>query len=74
MNAVAPGPVWTPLIPASYPAEQLHSSFGATTPMKRAAQPAEIAPAYVYFASQQDSSYGSGEVLLQTGGKIIGRE
>jgi NAD(P)-dependent dehydrogenase (short-subunit alcohol dehydrogenase family) len=70
VNAVAPGPVWTPLIPASFPADHV-KQFGANTPMKRAGQPAEMAPAYVYFASR-DSSYVSGEVLLLTGGKIAG--
>jgi NAD(P)-dependent dehydrogenase (short-subunit alcohol dehydrogenase family) len=70
VNAVAPGPVWTPLIPGSFPEEQVQQ-FGSDTPMKRAAQPAEMAPAYVYFASR-DSSYVSGEVLLQVGGKIVG--
>ncbi len=70
VNAVAPGPVWTPLIPGSFPEEQVEQ-FGSDTPLKRAAQPAEMAPVYVYFASR-DSSYVSGEVLLQTGGKIVG--
>jgi len=70
VNAVAPGPVWTPLIPASFPPQKVEQ-FGADSPMKRAAQPAEMAPAYVYLASR-DSSYVSGEVILQTGGTIAG--
>lgn len=70
VNAVAPGPVWTPLIPSSFSAEETRE-FGSDSPLKRAAQPAEMAPAYVYFAST-DSSYVSGEVLLQTGGKVAG--
>jgi NAD(P)-dependent dehydrogenase (short-subunit alcohol dehydrogenase family) len=69
VNAVAPGPIWTPLIPATMPKEQVEQ-FGADTPMKRAGQPAELAPAYVYFASQE-SSYVSGEVLGVTGGKPL---
>lgn len=67
VNCVAPGPVWTPLIPATMPEEKV-DSFGAQTPMDRAAQPAELAPAYVFFASQE-SSYITGEVLSVTGGQ-----
>jgi NAD(P)-dependent dehydrogenase (short-subunit alcohol dehydrogenase family) len=67
VNAVAPGPVWTPLIPATMPAEQV-SQFGASeSPIGRSAQPAELAPPYVFLASQE-SSYVSGEVLGVTGG------
>ncbi|WP_436536015.1 SDR family oxidoreductase [Actinoplanes sp. HUAS TT8] len=69
VNAVAPGPIWTPLIPATMPAEKVES-FGADTPMGRAGQPAELAPAYVFFASQE-SSYVTGEVLGVTGGKPL---
>jgi NAD(P)-dependent dehydrogenase (short-subunit alcohol dehydrogenase family) len=69
VNAVAPGPVWTPLIPATMPKEKVES-FGEDTPMGRAGQPAELAPAYVFFASQE-SSYVSGEVLGITGGKPL---
>jgi NAD(P)-dependent dehydrogenase (short-subunit alcohol dehydrogenase family) len=69
VNAVAPGPVWTPLIPATMPAEKVES-FGEETPMGRAGQPAELAPAYVFFASQE-SSYVTGEVLGVTGGKPL---
>jgi NAD(P)-dependent dehydrogenase (short-subunit alcohol dehydrogenase family) len=69
VNAVAPGPIWTPLIPATMPAEKV-KSFGSDTPLGRAGQPAEVAPAYVYFASQE-SSYTTGEVLGVTGGKPV---
>ena len=69
VNAVAPGPIWTPLIPATMPKEKVES-FGEDTPMGRAGQPAELAPAYVFFASQE-SSYVSGEVLGVTGGKPL---
>ena len=66
-NAVAPGPVWTPLIPSTMPAEQA-SKFGADSPFGRPAQPAELAPAYVFLASGE-ASYISGAVLPVTGGK-----
>jgi len=69
VNAVAPGPIWTPLIPATMSEEKVES-FGEDTPMGRAGQPAELAPAYVFFASQE-SSYVSGEVLGVTGGKPL---
>jgi NAD(P)-dependent dehydrogenase (short-subunit alcohol dehydrogenase family) len=69
VNAVAPGPVWTPLIVSSYPAE-LVSVFGTDTPMKRAAQPFELAPAYVYLASD-DSRYVTGETMHVNGGQFI---
>jgi NAD(P)-dependent dehydrogenase (short-subunit alcohol dehydrogenase family) len=69
VNSVAPGPVWTPLIPATMPAGKV-DSFGGHTPMGRAAQPAELAPAYVYFASQE-SGYVTGEVLGITGGQPL---
>jgi NAD(P)-dependent dehydrogenase (short-subunit alcohol dehydrogenase family) len=69
VNAVAPGPVWTPLIPATMPGGKV-DNFGADTPMERAGQPAELAPAYVFFASQE-SSYVTGEVLAVTGGRFI---
>jgi NAD(P)-dependent dehydrogenase (short-subunit alcohol dehydrogenase family) len=67
VNCVAPGPVWTPLNPQSKPAEEV-AKFGQDTPYKRAAQPEEIAPAYVFFASTADSSYITGEVLALLGG------
>jgi NAD(P)-dependent dehydrogenase (short-subunit alcohol dehydrogenase family) len=68
-NSVAPGPVWTPLIPATMPAEKVES-FGEQSPMGRAAQPAELAPVYVFLASQE-SSYITGEVIGVTGGSPI---
>jgi NAD(P)-dependent dehydrogenase (short-subunit alcohol dehydrogenase family) len=67
VNVVAPGPVWTPLNPADKDAEGV-SKFGADTPMKRPAQPEEIAPAYVFLASPQTSSYITGEILPIIGG------
>jgi NAD(P)-dependent dehydrogenase (short-subunit alcohol dehydrogenase family) len=67
VNAVAPGPVWTPLNPSERPPEEV-AEFGAKTPMKRPAQPEEIAPAYVFFASGQCSSYITGEILPIVGG------
>ena len=69
VNAVAPGPVWTPLITSTMPAEQ-HTTFGQDGPMGRPAQPAELAPAFVFLASQ-DSSFISGEVIGVTGGKPL---
>ena len=69
VNSVAPGPVWTPLIPATMPEDKVES-FGEQTPLGRAAQPAELAPAYVFFASK-DSSYVTGEVLGVTGGQPL---
>ncbi|MDP9812306.1 NAD(P)-dependent dehydrogenase (short-subunit alcohol dehydrogenase family) [Rhizobium tibeticum] len=67
VNAVAPGPVWTPLNPSDKEAEDVET-FGSQTPMKRAAQPEEIAPAYVFLASPQMSSYITGEILPIVGG------
>jgi NAD(P)-dependent dehydrogenase (short-subunit alcohol dehydrogenase family) len=67
VNAVAPGPVWTPLIPSTMPKEKV-SKFGADSPFGRPAQPAELAPAYVFLASN-DATYISGAVLPVTGGK-----
>lgn len=69
VNAVAPGPIWTPLIPATMQEPKV-DSFGADTPLGRAGQPAEVAPAYVFLASQE-SSYISGEILGVTGGKPL---
>jgi NAD(P)-dependent dehydrogenase (short-subunit alcohol dehydrogenase family) len=68
VNCVAPGPVWTPLNPSDKSAKDV-AKFGADTPMKRPAQPEEIAPAFVYFASEADSSYVTGEVLTLLGGE-----
>jgi NAD(P)-dependent dehydrogenase (short-subunit alcohol dehydrogenase family) len=67
VNAVAPGPVWTPLNPSEKSAEDV-AQFGAQTPMKRPAQPEEIAPAYVFLASSHCSSYITGEILPIIGG------
>lgn len=69
VNAVAPGPVWTPLIPSTMPAEQT-STFGKQTPVGRPAQPAELAPIFVFLASEE-SSYITGEVVGVTGGKPL---
>jgi NAD(P)-dependent dehydrogenase (short-subunit alcohol dehydrogenase family) len=69
VNAVAPGPIWTPLIPATMPVEKAES-HGESTPMGRAGQPAEVAPAYVFFASQE-SSYITAEMLAVTGGQPV---
>lgn len=68
-NAVAPGPIWTPLIPSTMPPEQV-TKFGEQTPMKRPGQPAEVAPAYVLLASDE-ASYISGATIAVTGGKPI---
>ncbi|WP_040155260.1 SDR family oxidoreductase [Mobilicoccus massiliensis] len=70
VNAVAPGPVWTPLQPATQPAEKIEN-FGADTPLGRAGQPSELAGAYVYLASPRDASYVSGAVIGVTGGKAV---
>lgn len=69
VNAVAPGPIWTPLIPASFDAKAV-AKFGKDTPMKRPGQPNEVAPCYVFLASE-DSSYMTGQVLHPNGGEII---
>lgn len=69
VNAVAPGPIWTPLIPASFPDEKVET-FGTDTPMGRAGQPEEVAPSYVFLASD-DSSYMTGQVLHPNGGEVV---
>ncbi|RIW28775.1 SDR family oxidoreductase [Bacillus salacetis] len=69
VNAVAPGPIWTPLIPSSFSAKKT-STFGLDVPMKRAGQPFELAPTYVYLASD-DSRYVSGQVLHVNGGAMV---
>ncbi|QHW34133.1 SDR family oxidoreductase [Paenibacillus rhizovicinus] len=69
VNAVAPGPIWTPLIPSTFDADKV-AKFGSDTPMKRAGQPEELAPSYVYLACD-DSSYVSGQVLHVNGGEIV---
>lgn len=67
VNAVAPGPIWTPLIPSTFPPEKVES-FGSDTPMGRAGQPSEVAPCFVFLASE-DSSYIAGQVLHPNGGQ-----
>jgi NAD(P)-dependent dehydrogenase (short-subunit alcohol dehydrogenase family) len=69
VNGVAPGPIWTPLIPSTFPSKKTET-FGSDVPMKRAGQPAEVAPCYVFLASK-DSSYMSGQILHPNGGEII---
>ncbi len=69
-NCVAPGPVWTPLIPATFPKDKVEQ-FGQQVPMGRAARPDEIAPSYVFFASNALSSYYTGEVLAPIGGETL---
>ncbi len=69
VNAVAPGPIWTPLIVASFKASKV-ASFGSEVPMKRAGEPAEVAPCYLFLASE-DASYITGQVLHPNGGEII---
>src|SRR5690606_12123053 len=68
VNGVAPGPIWTPLIVASFDPERV-SSFGASTPMQRAGQPSEVAPSYVFLGSA-DASYMTGQVLHPNGGEF----
>jgi NAD(P)-dependent dehydrogenase (short-subunit alcohol dehydrogenase family) len=70
VNAVAPGPIWTPLIPASFEAEKT-AKHGASAPMERAGQPNEVAPCYVFLASE-DASYISGQVMHPNGGSVVG--
>jgi len=69
VNAVAPGPIWTPLIPSTFPPDEV-ADFGKKVPMKRPGQPDEVAPCYVFLASQ-DSSYMSGQVLHPNGGTVV---
>lgn len=69
VNAVAPGPIWTPLIPASFSAQEVEK-FGEQVPMERPGQPEEIAPSYVFLASD-DASYMSGQVLHPNGGVVV---
>jgi NAD(P)-dependent dehydrogenase (short-subunit alcohol dehydrogenase family) len=68
VNCVAPGPIWTPLNPSDRAAEDV-AQFGAEQPMRRPGQPEEVAPAFVFFASNADSSYITGEVLTLLGGE-----
>lgn len=69
VNGVAPGPIWTPLIPATFPAEDV-AKFGAQVPMQRPGQPDEVAPSYVFLASN-DSSYMTGQILHPNGGNVV---
>ena len=69
VNAVAPGPIWTQLIPSTFPPDKV-STFGSDVPLKPAGQPEEVAPSYVFLASQ-DSSYTTGQVLHPNGGTVI---
>ncbi|MBW4431204.1 MAG: SDR family oxidoreductase [Pelatocladus maniniholoensis HA4357-MV3] len=69
VNAVAPGPIWTPLIPSTFPEEKV-ANFGKQVPMQRAGQPEEIAPSYVFLASD-DASYITGQVLHPNGGTVV---
>ncbi|CAO2836664.1 unnamed protein product [Amaranthus hypochondriacus] len=70
VNGVAPGPIWTPLIPASFSEDKV-KSFGSQVPMNRAGQPSEVAPSYVFLACNADSSYITGQVLHPNGGTIV---
>jgi NAD(P)-dependent dehydrogenase (short-subunit alcohol dehydrogenase family) len=69
VNAVAPGPIWTPLIPSTFPADRV-AKFGSDVPLGRAGEPEEVAPSYVFLASD-DSSYMTGQVLHPNGGEVI---
>ncbi len=69
VNGVAPGPIWTPLIPSTFPPDKVES-FGQQVPMQRAGQPEEVAPSYVFLASD-DSSYMTGQILHPNGGNVI---
>jgi NAD(P)-dependent dehydrogenase (short-subunit alcohol dehydrogenase family) len=69
VNGVAPGPIWTPLIPASFPSDKV-ASFGSNVPMKRPGQPEEVAPCFVFLASD-DASYMSGQILHPNGGEVV---
>jgi len=69
VNGVAPGPIWTPLIPSTFDADKV-AEFGSNTPMKRPGQPDEVAPAYVYLASS-DAAYVSGQVIHVNGGTVV---
>jgi NAD(P)-dependent dehydrogenase (short-subunit alcohol dehydrogenase family) len=69
VNGVAPGPIWTPLIPSTFPPEKV-ANFGGDVPLKRAGQPEEVAPCYVFLASD-DSSYMTGQILHPNGGDIV---
>jgi NAD(P)-dependent dehydrogenase (short-subunit alcohol dehydrogenase family) len=70
VNAVAPGPIWTPLIPATFEPEKV-AQHGSDVPLKRAGEPVEVAPSFLFLACEQDSSYITGQVLHPNGGEII---
>jgi NAD(P)-dependent dehydrogenase (short-subunit alcohol dehydrogenase family) len=69
VNAVAPGPIWTPLIPSTFPPDKV-ATFGSDVPLKRAGEPEEVAPSYVFLASD-DASYMTGQVLHPNGGTVV---
>src|SRR5690606_8984599 len=69
VNGVAPGPIWTPLIPSTFPADKV-KTFGQDVPLGRAGQPSEVAPAYVFLASS-DASYITGQVIHVNGGEVV---
>src|SRR5207245_10925579 len=69
VNAVAPGPIWTPLIPSTFPAKEV-ATFGSDTPLGRAGEPEEVATCFVFLASE-DSSYMTGQVLHPNGGRVV---
>ncbi len=69
VNGVAPGPIWTPLIPSTFTSDQV-ATFGSNTPMKRPGQPSEVAPSYVFLASDE-ASYITGQMIHVNGGKIV---
>jgi NAD(P)-dependent dehydrogenase (short-subunit alcohol dehydrogenase family) len=69
VNGVAPGPIWTPLIPASYPPKKT-AKHGTKAPMGRPGQPDEVAPCYIFLASE-DASYMSGQILHPNGGSVV---
>ena len=71
VNSVAPGPVWTPLIPSTMPVEKVHVDLRHRPPMGRPAQPDEIAPSYVFFASNRLSAFYTGEVIAPIGGETL---
>ena len=70
VNGVAPGPIWTPLIPSTFSAEEV-AKFGQSVPMKRPGQPSELGPTYVFLASE-DSSYITGQIIHVNGGEVVG--
>jgi NAD(P)-dependent dehydrogenase (short-subunit alcohol dehydrogenase family) len=69
VNGVAPGPIWTPLIPSTFPEDKVEH-FGAHVPMQRAGQPEEVAPRYVFLASD-DATYMAGQILHPNGGEVV---